>query len=514
MIPWSSNRDSSGSNDGGEEQRRQRQHNASTTQAEEEEEADSHPPRSSISSTASAAATSKDSDAYHNPHAQYSQQQLDPHGFQQLERQEFLLYQQQQTTLQRSSPIAIVKSPGDGGKGVKKNSDSDSSDSENDDDDSEIDVEKDAIKLQKKYGPTIVQTYQATTSTDQLLKQSRENRPVLNAPYLGSRSRSANQVLSLPPMSLAGESMFESENGHAEPPETITSYGSLRDSHERGRFLDGPSSYREPTSGRIRQLDHRLRYHGRSSEMSIGERMQQSRKLKEIRQKEQAKQKEGAAGTSGDQKSGLAAMMNEASKHNSSSGDEAVTDTTGSYGDEMMMPIRTGDDETPTFRDDDQPYTNNGIMDAPSMLSTSLTAFEMLKMSNVPVPMALGQATSGAAVDFNGLVLPPAGLDANDQRRFQPLARSMSDPTPHLRQLSLRDANQQAMPLEAASAAAALAPTWSNDPQNMGMQMMPQQYHTPGVAVNTNFGYAPQPSTNAADLDPDTEGAFGDMDME
>lgn len=36
------------------------------------------------------------------------------------------------------------------------------------------------------------------------------------------------------------------------------SYGSLRESHLGGRFLDGPSSYRDSRSGEIRRYDERL----------------------------------------------------------------------------------------------------------------------------------------------------------------------------------------------------------------------------------------------------------------
>ncbi|KAL3935377.1 MAG: hypothetical protein SGARI_003000 [Bacillariaceae sp.] len=374
------------------------------------------------------------------------------------------------------------------------------------------------MTLQEKYG--VVQTYQATTSTEQLLKQSRSNHgSVLNAPYLGSLSRSANQVLSLPPMSLAGGSMFGNDTTE-EPPETITNYGSLRDSHQRGQFLDGPQSYREPTSGRIRQLDHRLRYHAatRSSEISIGERLQQSRKLKEVRQQQQAKKDDGAAattavtdGSSSDQKSsGLSAIMNEAT-NNTSSGDEVNTDTTSSYGEEILMPVKTGGDdyETPTFRDND----SSMMTDSPSMLSTSLTAFEMLKQTNVPVAMSLG--TAAIAAPANVAVLAPSQPAADlgdDQRRFLPLARSMSDPTPQMRQLSLRAdaaATRQDLSQNAATAAATASGMGYNP--HTAMQMMPLQQYPAAANV---FGYATQPPpATAAEHDPDTDGAFGDMDL-
>ncbi|KAL3934764.1 MAG: hypothetical protein SGARI_003246, partial [Bacillariaceae sp.] len=470
---------------------------------------------------------------------------------------------------------------------------------DDDDDDSEVDVEKDARKLQKKYGvATIVQTYQATTSTDILLNNNKTKRntnsSVLNAPYLGSLSRSANQVLSLPPMSLAGETLFSNNDGNnnnnEEPPETIiTNYGSLRDSHERGRFLDGPSSYREPTSGRIRQLDHRLRYHGtRSSSsqinnnMSIGERMQQSRKLKEIRQKEeQAKQQQQEGGTTtGDNNdsgvaadggaaskkpaaktSSLSAIMNEVSQRKSSVGDEAAMDETVSSSFReggIMLPITKMDDdddyETPTFRDNDKQFTNNAaeaMMNAApstSMLSTSLTAFEMLKMSNAVASSARIVSTTtnnASAASATLLQAPQSGVLASDdhhKRLFQPLARSMSDPTPHMHQLSLGDTHttttRQDVTTPAANAAVAAAVYGSglHHPQHPPQQQQPQQQFgilpqqryplvegSAGTALNAAaFGYstaatAPLSTNGAAaavDHDPDTDGAFGDMDME
>lgn len=41
---------------------------------------------------------------------------------------------------------------------------------------------------------------------------------------------------------------------------TTNSYGSLRDSHLKGRFLDGPSSYRDSRTGNIRRIQHRVRF--------------------------------------------------------------------------------------------------------------------------------------------------------------------------------------------------------------------------------------------------------------
>ena len=514
MISRTSNGDGSGSSNGDE---RQRTPQSATNEISNEIPFHAGGGGNAAQQSAAFPATETSYSQEQYDALQQQQQQIDPYYGMQQEQQQLYQYQQQQmehqqqqpsSAIPRSSPIAIVRSSPGEASGIM-NRRAGTNDDDDDDDDSEIDVEKDAIKLQEKYGATIVaQTFQATTttSTDHLLRKKKAE-SVLNAPYLGSLSRSANQVLSLPPMSLAGGSMFQG----MEPPETTTStttttsYGSLRDSHERGTFLDGPSSYREPTSGRIRQLDHRLRYHSRTTnELSIGERLQQSRKLKEVRQKELAKTKEGSASSSSnDQASGLSAMMNEAS-NNKNTGDD-TTDTPGSFGEEILMPIKTGDghDETPTFRDNDS-------MDAPSMLSTSLTAFEMLKMSNVPTSMSL---QSGAARTSFAALAPHPDLQDDDQRRFLPLARSMSDPTHQMRQLSLRDQNHDLSQTAATAAARASGlGGWAGNTNPQAMQMMPsppQQQYPPD---NDAFGYAAvQPP--ATEHDPDTDGAFGDMDL-
>lgn len=73
---------------------------------------------------------------------------------------------------------------------------------------------------------------------------------------------------SIPPISLS-----EREETVASP-----SYGSLRESQLAGRFLDGPSSYRDKTSGQIKQWaqEHRVRFQQNSiMSKSPSERMRQ-----------------------------------------------------------------------------------------------------------------------------------------------------------------------------------------------------------------------------------------------
>lgn len=381
--------------------------------------------------------------------------------------------------LPRSNPIAIQHSSGDGYRDVVD------SDSDNDDEDEngDIDVEGDAIKLQRKYGNKVLQTYapdatilQASTS------RRRHSSSVLDAPYLGSLSKSSNQVLSLPPMSLAGDSDF------GEPPESlVTSYGSLRDSHERGRFLDGPSSYREPSSGKIRQLDHRLRYQTRQPpELNIGERLQQSLKLKELRLKKEKSNNDDRKETT----SSLSAMMNEASKNGNTSGGGGADDPRGNgnpmLGTEHLVPIQ---DQPVT-----SPYRERPSMSS-NMLSTSMTAFELLKSSNGSTsnpPYSVSFAPSNAR---------PAMNFANSSG-FQPLSRSMSDPSPRLQSFSLSDSHGQAMPT------IGLAAQMTNLEQSGTPPVALQQQQNQGLYFNGS-----EQRSQHLDHDPNTDGAFGDMEM-
>ena len=523
-------------------------------------------------------------------------------------------------TIPRSSPIAIVQSP-DGTTNNRRrrhhnrrnhidgDSDSDHHDhhhagdtsDDDDDDDSSVDyVEKDAIKLQKKYGGKIVQTYQATStilSNTTATTATTNASSALNAPYLGSLSRSQNQVLSLPPMSLASNdnNNHTEDNVLGEPPEAIGSYGSLRDSHQRGRFLDGPSSYREPTSGRIRQLDHRLRYHGsrqQPAELSIGERMQQaSKKLKEKRRKmEQQEQKQDGGEGEGEMtdktRSSLSAMMNEVVSNESSTPKQTGRGqgSTG-LGEEFMIPVKMHDDAAPrtttttattsqtTLFDNDMDNDDDRMVDSPHfMLSTSLTAFEIMKTSNSitassqyrhvlnqsvsAVPNNPGSTTTATTcTGTSGVSGDKTSYNNKKQpQRFQPLARSMSDPTPRFYQMSLRDNNNNAgVPLPPSPLLSAAQHIQQQQLAATQQQQQQQGQHpstmstagtTRATVTNPNttifgntpmvsaiqgrpynaapstpdYGFIPNTTTrttsNPPDHDPDTDGAFGDMDME
>lgn len=489
--------------------------------------------------------------------------------------------------LPRSSPIAIVGSPLTRKKEIEESRIYDDGD---DDDESDIDVEGDAIKLRRKYGNKIVQTYHQESSilpSSSSIRRNYGNKllssstSILNAPYLGSLSKSTNQVLSLPPMSLAGD-IYDQV---VEPPESIVSYGSLRDSHERGRFLDGPSSYREPT-GKIRQLDHRLRYYGRQPEINIRECMQQSQKLKELRQKEQNKKKEGSKnnnegsdddtdnkGEKEERKmatSSLSAMMNEASQNQSvhipNASENARSDNIprefySSLGLEILVPIEKGN--IPSIQNDQD--ERHQISNNPSprmMLSTSLTAFELLKTSNTDDTIRTDgkQRNLATLSSISPLVIKSNNNTASSSKQlnsqtteiprkystsaFEPLARSMSDPTPRFHTHSLRSGttNTTAISTNIFSPAsnqiegfvttATINNVMSHIDQQRGIHHI-QQQQQPSFLCNENAQHATTSSSpfisnhnngimfnglgsssSHVDHDPNSDGAFGDMDME
>jgi hypothetical protein len=576
----------------------------------------------------------------------YSQPQSHNNYNNNQQQQQYLLHQEQQAhgpltnpSLHRSIPIAIQRrSPSNRKKEIGDHHLSRSRTSiydDDDDNDSDIDVEGDAIKLRRKYGNKIVQTYQqessilpsstsaaGTTATrfrNHNRSLSTSSASILNAPYFGSLSRSTNQILSLPPMSLGGgdnnnDNIMYDDDGQVvvEPPESIISYGSLRDSHERGRFLDGPSSYREPMSGKIRQLDHRLRYHGSrqqpagSADLNIGERLrerlQQSRKLKELRQKEEDmkkkkssnnnnKNKEGGLyidnnnnndegndnnddddttnnniGESQDQQkmaatSSLSAMMNGVSQ--SVSPPEGYNSSLGS---EILMPIETEE-----------------LLPSPRrmMLSTSLTAFELLKTSNkdniisdYDKRLASAGGQHGQPTSLLSSLAPLVTTDSNKNNNtglsnlmslntnttttttttttteirkphntnnndgFQLLARSMSDPSPrfyHNHHHSLQQSSGTTTTTSADNINMFLPANTTNNnqtneatnnnaiqqvpPYNNDHQLLRENHHTsssPFISDHNNdtIMFNGNGSRSQLDHDPNTDGAFGDMDME
>lgn len=407
----------------------------------------------------------------------------------------------------RSSPIAIVRPPSEKASGEPTGFETD------EDDDSEIDVvERDAMRLRRKYGDKVMaKSYQPG------MAQETSTSSMLMAPYLGSLSKSENFLMSLPPISLSDEN---TNYQYGEPPSEITSYGSLRESHQRGKFLDGPSSYREPRSGQIRRLD-RLGRPGAAGlskshqpSMSIGERIQQAQKQK----KDETGVAADVAGAST-----LAMMMDEASKNPQSGADEAVSEFESF---KLGATTVVAPHELSAFDADEAEVYDK--FDPPTMMSTSLTAFEVLHAAS-SVKMAgyernhtqrfvqqqqgtqrfvqqhqHGHISAASASTHNNnittttsSVLPSEA--AIREQHFQPLSRSLSDPTPH---------HLQRSPM--------LAPTL----QQPGGAYWPH-HHAYGLTAMDHSAAAQHAAalgnnaTTAPDqLDnPDTDEAF-DMDME
>lgn len=336
----------------------------------------------------------------------------------------------------RSSPIAIVQSK------ATKEDEFDHSDS----DESIIDVELDALKIrQKQQTPYDSKPPKGSIS----LKDEKQ----LKAPYLGSLSKSDENLLSLPPIALSDPYLED-------PPSEVVSYGSLRDSQQKGLFIDGPMSYREPSSGRIMQYDRLKKYQSVPPTRSIGERMQQALKLKELKQKQEEQKQNGENSSSSNVSSSLSAIMKDASTQ---------MPKTTSFVDQSQA---NTDTFMPTFGFYDTEHQND-----PHMLSTSLTAFEILQTKLEP--------PSRLVISLNNDVLYEGG--------FKPLARSMSDPLPkHYRP----DGSAVFSPMLPPQAAAQATPSMSH----FSLGPSPMAVHGRGGQVDTrvSFNHDDSPDMDAA----------------
>jgi hypothetical protein len=434
------------------------------------------------------------SETLHHDNSLYQENQAYAYSPQHWHQQEL---SQMQSQPPRSSPIAIKRAPIVGEHPTPEHSD-------DEEETSVVDVQRDAIKLREKYGDKVVaSTYTQSSSSSSLLVgggvsgsvcDSLLSNRMLKAPYLGSLSRSANFLVNMPPINLS--EFQDDEDDGIEPPPEICSYGSLRESHQRGIFLDGPSSYREPRSGSIKRLDHRVRYQKSGTPaVSIGERMQKALKLKEVRKKEKTKGEEKEAATSS-----LSAMMSEVSQKPGNANGSTVASNSTSTPSATLHPPATGLGfllEPVTFAEAETQAKDR--YDPPNMMSSSLTAFEVLMSSNQVTKSANECSRSYAARPPTSL-LPPSAQSEFREWKFQPLARSMSDPTPHLlhgRSLST------SLGLDPSAAAFALNPTTTQQ------QQKPLRSTVNGWAVPSSGIYQfPTPDHN-----PDTDAAF-DMDMD
>ncbi|GAX10206.1 hypothetical protein FisN_3Lh403 [Fistulifera solaris] len=302
-----------------------------------------------------------------------------------------VLPQLRQNNGNRSNPIAIVRN--DNGPYPE------SSDDELDDDDDDINtihLELDALSIETENSRRV---YTSSSLPNHLLR----------APRLTAISDNDNKLaLQYPAMLPPAMTSADNPLGGVET-EDRTSYGSLRDSNSRGRFLDGPSSYRDKNTGDIRALEHRVRYRSNNhnlsqslpASLSIGERIMQSR----------LKRKESASSQDNHQPSSLSALM------------EASTDNST-----ISSPMQQAEDtaqqtknRTVTFYDED--FTRDRPSD---MLSTSLTGLEVLQAGFRGSTGASAQQSHALKIAFADLDKLPTDESGNNAL----LSRSLSDPNP------------------------------------------------------------------------------------
>jgi hypothetical protein len=358
----------------------------------------------------------------------------------------------------RSTPIAIVRD-----KGARPDRYPDTSD-----DDDSVDVDLDAEE-------------RAGRNTSRSLPVR-----LLRAPFLGSVPSNEDYISyqnMLPPtMELAEQ---PAAGGHVNADQG-TSYGSLRDSNVRGRFLDGPSSYRDKGTGDIRSIQHRVRFRDNSTisssapshSISIGERIMRSRNL-------QAKNEVDKP--SEERTSSLTAMLESTDDSgiiapdvpNQSLGVSAVKAPTNQHSTAFY------DDES-----EDQLSSN--------MLSTSLTGLEVLQRG-----ARFGSVQEGASDSDSDA---PSAIPRDSTNNDAMMSRSLSDPVPQFGQLNVGTVNDPAT-----SGMASFLSHSGYPPHSI---LLSHQVNTT-ASINYQAGFEQIGAGLAEPLDenPDTEGAF-DMDME
>jgi len=229
-----------------------------------------------------------------------------------------------------------------------------------------------------------------------------------------------------------------------------------------------------------------------------------------------------------------------------------------SLGPEFLMPIETG------IQDYHEDQISTEELPSPSrmMLSTSLTAFELLKTSNTDDTIRTDgkQRNLATLSSISPLVIKSNNNTASSSKQlnsqtteiprkystsaFEPLARSMSDPTPRFHTNSLRSGttNTTAISTNIFSPAsnqiegfvttATINNVMSHIDQQRGIHHI-QQQQQPSFLCNENAQHATTSSSpfisnhnngimfnglgsssSHVDHDPNSDGAFGDMDME
>jgi hypothetical protein len=331
-------------------------------------------------------------------------------------------------TVSRSIPIAIRRNVSSTGGGDTTTSDEDDDDDQYDNNDN---------------GRAMIGVGGGSSSKNGLLR----------APYLGSLPSNAEFLLSnqhsmlLPAASLTRESAAATATAASYSAGMTTTgrtgYGSLRESNLMGRFMDGPSSYRERRTGGIVQLrNHRGRFdRGTTSSATSG-----------------AAETDAAAAASsmpsnpisiGDQ-----IMMHARKRQDSSdsSRNEAQQPPASSLAamlesstleDPSSVPgIMPGDfvAAASVLQAEDAPASVFGAVDSdePDVISMSLTGLEVLhSLRNVRGSTSTSTSTSKVGFDASAQVvqqdLEHLPLDANGHNAL--LSRSTSDPTSQFRRL-------------------------------------------------------------------------------
>lgn len=429
----------------------------------------------------------------------------------------------------RSSPIAI-----------RRKEDKSDEFSSSDDDDEDEDLNLNRLNLDD-----------ANSDAKRRAAQSLPNRYLLRAPHLGSvPTRNADELL--PAMSLSEQqddtagSSAGNFNNH--PEDGTVSYGSLRDSQMKGRFLDGPRSfYRDRRTGKLRQRSdatRNVRFQMASSApvpnagagsgggLSIGERIQQSRKLQKGQNSTTtngpgvAIASNGSSGSEKQQTSSLSAMLEGVSSSSSLIGGEPHNSSTaespiiGRPPDNTCSNLNSIGGLGSSFLDID-----DGDDDPSNMLSTSLTGLEILqrglqKEAQQQKKSSANRSSFSTAQQQQGISLMSRSLsDTQPERRttlqqsvFFPAAASTTATTASQLLIPPRNAAGTALDNSDPHAAGLLAPSGNG----VASFLPPQFPSSEAAAGQQQQQLAPINSSDddaISDHNADTEGAF-DLDFE
>jgi hypothetical protein len=263
---------------------------------------------------------------------------------------------------------------------------------------------------------------------------------LLRAPYLGSLPSNAefllsNQSMLLPAASLTREdaaatTATASASYSAGMTTGRTGYGSLRESNLMGRFMDGPSSYRERRTGGIVQLRNRSQFDGTSSSYSASATASTSKPNNPVSIGDQimmhARRRQDSIENEAQQpSSSLAAML-----ESSTLEDQPASGNASTPGDLTFIAASVQHVE-------EAPASVFGEADSvePDVISMSLTGLEVLhSLRHLSGSATQGGHSGGATFVRQDLEHLP--LDENGRNAF--LSRSVSDPTPQFRRLDQR----------------------------------------------------------------------------